>query len=85
MAKATMMPMPPRLGMAMPFQQLGQLGNIGGYAPSPSEQVSRGTVPGLILEIDILERLAVLIFDDEAGIELPGGPGLWESAALGHR
>jgi hypothetical protein len=34
----------------------------------------------LLLEIDVRERLACMIADDEAGVGLLGRPGRWEAA-----
>lgn len=45
------------------------------------EQVRRGSPAKLILEIDIRQRVAVIVFDDEAGgVRLLNVPGRREAA-----
>jgi hypothetical protein len=65
-------------------QQIGQLGDVGSDTPRlvAREQVRRGAPAGLILEIDIGERLAFLVTDNEAGIVrgLIDGPRWRETA-----
>jgi hypothetical protein len=57
--------------------QLRQLGDVGGDAPGfvAGEEVRRCATAGLVLEIDVGERLPVVIADDDAGVGLLGRPG----------
>jgi len=54
----------------LPRQQLRQLGDVGGDAPRfvLGQQVGRCTPPRLLLEVEVAERLPVLVADDKAGI-----------------
>ena len=56
----------PRSGLA---QQFRLLGDVASDPPrvDVGRQVRRGAPAGLLLEVDIGERVAVLVFDDEAG------------------
>ena len=60
-----------------PLQQLRQLGDVGGDAPRlvAGEEVGGSAPAGLLLEIDVGERLPVGVADDEAGVRLLDGPG----------
>ena len=63
-------------------QQLRQLRDI---RRDPSrlvfaEQLSRRSPPRLILEIDIGERLSVVVAHDEVGVQFIDEPGRWEAA-----
>ena len=51
-------------------QQLPQLGDVGGDAPGlvAGEEVCRRATAGLLLEIDVGERLPVGVADDEASV-----------------
>ena len=51
-------------------QQLRQLGDVRGDAPSliSGEQLGRSSPAGLLLEIEVGERVAAMIADDEAGV-----------------
>jgi hypothetical protein len=53
-------------------QKVRQLGDIGGDAPGlvAGEQVRRRATAGLLLEIDVGERLTAGVADDEAGVGL---------------
>jgi hypothetical protein len=57
----------------------------GGDAPRlvAGKQMRRRAPSRLLLEVDVGERLPVVIADDVAGVGLLGGPGRRE-AALGH-
>jgi hypothetical protein len=66
-------------------QYFKQLGDVGGDAPGlvSREQTGSPSPSRLILEIDVGERLTVLIPDDEASVGLLDRPGRRE-AAFGH-
>jgi hypothetical protein len=58
-------------------QQLRQLGDVGGDAPGlvARHQSSRRSACRLLLEIDVGERAAVGVADDEAGVGFLDGLG----------
>jgi hypothetical protein len=64
------------VGWLPPQQQLRQLGDVGGDAPGVvvGGQVSRRAPTGLVLEVEVTERLPVGIADDEALCVLVDGP-----------
>jgi hypothetical protein len=65
-------------------QQLQQLGDVGEDAPGlvAGEQLGRSSASRLLLEIDVGERLTVLVPDGEAG---PPAPRLSTAAGSGVR
>jgi hypothetical protein len=67
----------PRLIGGDPPQQLRRHGDVGGDAPGliAGKQVRRRAPSGLILEIDVGERLPVGVADNEAGVGLLDGLG----------
>jgi len=62
-------------------QQLRQLGDVCGDAPRlvAGEQLGRRAASRLILEVNVGERLAAVVADDEAGVGLLDGPGRREA------
>jgi hypothetical protein len=66
----------PVLSQAAPLEQLRQLGDVGGSAPRivACEQIGSRAAAGLILNVDVGERLTGVIPHDEAGISFFGGP-----------
>jgi hypothetical protein len=70
----------PRLG-----QQLGKLGYVRRNASRliARKQLGRRSPAGVVLEIDVGKRLAVVIADNETGVGLLDGPGR-RKAACGH-
>jgi hypothetical protein len=65
-----------------PPQQLWQLGEVRRHPPGlvAGEEVRRRATAGLVLEVDVGERLPVGIADDEAGVGFLSGPGRREAA-----
>ena len=64
-----------------------QLGDVDGDAPRfvLGQQVRRSASARLVLEVDIGQRVAVVIADDEAGmVRLIDGPRWRETASVGH-
>ena len=63
-------------------QQLSQLGKVHRHPPGPvaGKQLGRRAPSRLILEIDIGQRLPVVVADDEAGVRPLDGPGRREAA-----
>jgi hypothetical protein len=70
-----------------PAQQLRQLRHVGGEAQRlvAGEQLGRRSPAGLILEIDVGERLLVRVPDDEAGVRFLDGPRRREAALADRR
>ena len=77
------LPQTTRTASFHPAQQPRQLGEVRRNAPGliARQQVSRRAAAGLLLVVDIRERLAILILDDEAGgVCLIDGPWRRETA-----
>ena len=69
------------------LQQVRQLGEVRRHAPHlvAGQQLGRRAATGLLLEIEISERLTVLVADDEARVVvLLDGPRRREAARGGH-